>query len=145
MREKIPGKITFYLAVFLIAIAPLMLVSMGAAPGEFPSPKVDFKAVVIDVNNVETRCNSLSWDGAVSIKANRGSGIVIIPFESIKKVSFTHIPAEKKSEAIVKLHVTLRSGETVDVTAKSRTWLYGKTSFGNYKVLVSELKEVVFD
>ncbi len=116
-------------------------VAMGAVPGEFPTPEVDFRATVTDDQDVITKCTNVSWEGETSIRAKRGKGVVSIPFEKVRKI----VRVTEARKGGVDFQVMLRGGEVVAVTVDSDARLFGVTSFGNYRIEAKNIKEVVFE
>ena len=75
------------LSVFLAAAAFALLAAMGGTPdSEVPVPKVDFRITITDDQDIVTKCSNASWEGETFFKAERGKGVVTVPFEKIKKI-----------------------------------------------------------
>lgn len=130
------------LTVLLIIMGWVIFAGMGRAPeSEIPKPSIDFTATVVDDQGISTKCSFVTWEGQLFFIGARGKGSVSIPFEKVKKVVFIGETREGKKDA----QVTMRSGEVVAVTFDDESRFYGTTSFGTYKILTKNIKEIIFE
>lgn len=131
-------------ALFTVSTPPV-LSSMSGLGGD-DDKKVDvpivadiWQATVTDSTLTETALDEFSFDGFTHVQGALGAGVVSIRFEDMTKIDFE--PGEKgKSVALV----SLKSGPVKKITVDAKTNFYGKTGFGNYKVLVKDTRRVVF-
>ncbi|MEE9614353.1 MAG: hypothetical protein V3W31_05285 [Thermodesulfobacteriota bacterium] len=134
MRRVLP-------AIFL-SLGWALLVGMGGTPDtDIPTPEVDFRVTVIDGQGISTRCSGVSWKGKTFFTATRGKGTVTIPFEKVKKVT----SAGEADDDKIDFRIMLIGGDVVAVTFDADAKLYGKTSFGTYRIEARNIKEVVFE
>lgn len=120
----------------------MFLTGMGQTPqNEIPKPDIKFNATVIDDQSISTKLQEVSWEGKVYLSGTRGKGTVSIQFEKIKKVVFIGEARAGKKDA----QVTLKNGEVVAVTFDDENRFYGATSFGNYRILARNIKEIIFE
>ncbi len=133
------GKISVISAMFLLWG---VLSAMAPRPGtEVPVPEVNFKATVVDDQDISTKCENVSWEGRTYFTGTRGKGIVTIPFEKVKKVTVVG----RRGDGRVDFQVMLRSGDIVAVTFDEEARLFGTTDFGTYRILAKNIKEIVFE
>ena len=130
------------LSVFLAVAAFALLSAMGGMPdSEVPVPKVDFRITITDDQDIVTKCSNASWEGETFFKAERGKGVVTVPFEKIKKIVRVGSGVNRKSD----FQVLLKSGEVVAVTTDDDVRFFGVTSFGTYRIFAKNIKEISFE
>ena len=130
------------LSVFLAVAAFALLSAMGGMPdSEVPVPKVDFRVTITDDQDIVTKCTNASWEGETFFKAERGKGVVTVPFEKIKKIVRVGGSINRKSD----FQVLLKSGEVVAVTTDDDVRFFGVTSFGTYRIFAKNIKEISFE
>jgi hypothetical protein len=119
-----------------------MVSGMGAKPGtEIPVPEVDFRATVIDDQDISTRCTNVSWEGETFFRAMRGKGIVTISFEKVNKAARVAETGKGK----IDFQITLRDGQVVAVTFDAEARFFGTTGFGTYRISAKNIKEIIFE
>lgn len=125
-------------AVFVWA----MLTGMGKAPGpDVPTPEIDFHATVRDDQEITTKLQHASWDGNIFFTGTRGKGTVTISFEKVRKAVNMGTGTGGKTD----FQITLKSGDVVAVSLSSDARLLGITTFGTYRVLAQNIKEITFE
>ena len=130
------------LSVFLSVAAFALLAAMGGTPdSEVPAPEVDFRVTITDDQDIVTKCSNASWEGETFFKAERGKGVVTVPFEKIKKIVRVGSSVNRKSD----FQVLLKSGEVVAVTTDDDVRFFGVTSFGTYRIFAKNIKEISFE
>ena len=129
----------------VLAAAALALFSMAGLGGgdedgiEVPSANEIWKASVVDSTLTETTLDEFSWEGFVHVQGKLGAGEVSIRFDDIARIDFE--PTEKtRSLALVQL----KDGSVKKLSIDGRATLYGKTGFGAYKILLKDVKRIVF-
>lgn len=128
-------------------LLPIMLVwalatGMGKTPGpDVPTPEIDFKATVRDDQDIPTKLTRTSWDGNIFFTGIRGKGTVTISFEKVRKVSAMGTGRDNKSD----FQITLKSGDVVAVSFPNDARLTGATSFGTFRILAHNIKEITFE
>jgi hypothetical protein len=132
-------------ALFSVSTPPTTLASISGFGGdddkkvEVPLAPEIWKATVTDSTLTDTELDEFSVDGFTHIQGALGAGVISIKFEDISRIDFE--PGEKgKSIALV----VLKAGSTKKVMVDGKTPIYGKTGFGNFKVLVKDTKKIVF-
>jgi len=127
------------LGIFFLLV---MLTGMGRPPGpDVPSPALNFKATVVDNQDISTKLSKATWDGNTFFSGMRGRGTVTIMFAKVRKVSAVG-SSDKNS---LDFQITLKSGDIVAVTFDSDVRFMGETSFGTYRILAKNIKEIVFE
>lgn len=125
----------------VLLIWPLV-VGMGGRPGpEVPVPDRDFTATVIDDQDISTALTQVSWEGETFFKADRGTGIVTVSFEKVRKIVRIGEPAN----STVDFKIVLKDGQEVVVTFDGDVRLFGNTSYGTYRIYAKNISELVFD
>ncbi len=130
------------LICFTTVLAWVFLTAMGTRPGtEVPVPEVNFKATVIDDQDISTKCENVSWEGRTYFTGMRGKGVVTIPFEKVKKITVVG----ERGDGRVDFQVMLRNGDIVAVTFDDEERFFGTTDFGTYRILAKNIKEIIFE
>ena len=128
-------------AVFLV-LAWTLLSGLGARPGmEVPVPDIDFRATVIDDQDIATKCEKVSWEGRTFFKGQRGKAIITIAFEKVAKAVRVGEVRDGKTD----FQITLRDGHVVAVTFDADERFLGTTEFGTYRIPAKYIKEIVFE
>lgn len=136
-------KDTFLRPTLLVTLIWVFASGMGQRPSdEVPVPDADFAATVRDDNDITTKLTHASWDGVTFFTGTRGKGTITISFEKVKKAV---IVAGSVNNNKADFQITLRNGEVVAVTFSDDARFSGTTSFGTYRVLAKNIKEIVFD
>lgn len=132
-------KYLWLLSAFFVWV---MLTGMGKAPGpEVPMPEMDFKVTVRDDQDVSTKLSHASWDGNIFFTGTRGKGTVTISFEKVKKAVNMGTGGADKAD----FQITMKSGDVVAVTLPQDARLLGVTSFGTFRILAQNIKEINFE
>ena len=106
---------------------------------EVPSANEMWKATVVDSTLTETQLDDFSMEGFTHVQGKLGAGEISIRFDDISRIDFE--PTEKtRSLALVQL----KDGSVKKLSVDGRSALYGKTGFGSYKILLKDVKRVVF-
>lgn len=130
------------LLIILSVLIWVIGTGLGGGPlEEAPKPKISFTVTIIDDQGISTKLKDITLDGRVYFTGNRGRGIVTIPFEKVKKVNFIGESRNGKKDA----QVTLREGESIGITFDDEAILYGVTQFGTYRILIKNVKEILFE
>jgi hypothetical protein len=129
----------------VLAAAAIALFSMPGLGGgdeegiEVPAANEMWKATVVDSTLTETQLEEFSMEGFTHVQGKLGAGEISIRFDDIARIDFE--PTEKtRSLALVQL----KDGSVKKLSVDGRSALYGKTGFGSYKVLLKDVKRVVF-
>ncbi|OGQ51117.1 MAG: hypothetical protein A3J24_13165 [Deltaproteobacteria bacterium RIFCSPLOWO2_02_FULL_53_8] len=131
-----------YLRLLSLFFVWVVLTGMGKAPGpDVPKPEIDFKVTVRDDQDITTRLQHASWDGNIFFTGTRGRGTVTISFEKVKKAVNMGTGSANKAD----FQITLRSGDVVAVSLPNDARLLGITSFGTFRILVQNIKEINFE
>lgn len=120
----------------------VFLAGMAKQPGpDVPVPDVDFKATVRDDQDISTKLTHASWDGNTFFTGTRGKGTVTIAFEKVKKITSTGAGTATKND----FQITLKSGDVVAVSFDHDSRFMGSTSFGSFRILVKNIREITFE
>jgi hypothetical protein len=128
--------------IFPVVFVWALLVGMGKAPGpDVPMPEIDFRATVRDDQDIATKVAHASWEGNTYFTGTRGKGTVTISFERVKKVTSMGTGQNNKSD----FQITLKNGEVVAVTFDNDAKFLGTTSFGTYRLVAKNIREIIFE
>ena len=128
--------------VFAALFVWVMLVGMGKGPGsDVPVPEISFNATVKDDQEITTKVTNASWEGNIFFIGNRGKGTVTVSFEKIKKITSTGTGNNNKSD----FQVTMESGDVVAISLENDQRFLGTTSYGTYRILAKNIKEISFE
>ncbi len=131
----------------VLAAVPIMLlwallVGMGAGPGaEVPKPEIDFKATILDDQDISTKIHQASWEGNIFFTGLRGKGVVTISFEKVRKVVSVGISTGNNKD----FQITLKNGDIVAVSFDVDARFQGVTDFGTYRIIARNIKEIHFE
>lgn len=127
-------------AIALLALWPF-ITGLGAPPGQdIPKPEVEFRAIVVDDQGVETRCIGVAWEGEIFFKGTLGSAVVTIPFEKVRGIEGVGEGTGGK----VSFLVTLMDDKEVLVSFDEDDSFTGTTEFGTFSIPARNIKEIAF-
>lgn len=131
-----------YLWLLSAVFVYVMATGMGKAPGpDIPTPEIDFKVTVRDDQDITTKIQRASLDGNIFFTGTRGKGVVTISFEKVRKAVNRGPGASGKTD----FQITLRSGDVVAVSLPDDARLLGVTSYGTFRILAINIKEINFE
>lgn len=110
----------------------------GGAVTRIPVPARPFEVEVRDVTGVVLQLTSATLDGEVAVWGELGKAQVSVPFESVDRWVVSAGPDDRHRL----LTVTTRAGETVAIAVDDDTPLFGRTSWGLYRIEVADILEV---
>jgi hypothetical protein len=116
----------------------------GETGSEIPIPQENFTVTISDANGRSLQARRFTWEGKVFFRAQYGSATVTLPFSKIKSVT---VAPEEKTALPAQIHakITLKTGESVDVTLDRTTKCYGETKFGNYEIFMKDVSSIAFE
>ena len=133
-----------FVATLLIIAMALLFMGMeglGGSSEKFPMPKLNYKAVVTDMEAVEHQAHHVSVNGKTSLSGFRGKASLSVDFRRIDRVTIS----KGDTKTYVYAHVVLRNGREVDLKVKGLTRCYGVTDLGEMSVRMRDIKSIVFD
>ena len=136
MRRNLTFLIVLIMAFFMMGMGDIG----GDTNNNIPLPNKDFKAIITDVNKVETDCSFVSINGKDYLKGKRGAASVTIPFENIASMKVKPVGDEKE----VKAEVALHDGSTINLRVDCNCDVYGKTAFGTIQIKMYDISEIEF-
>ncbi len=129
------------LLVWLIVSLPLMSAMSGGdseGPTRIPEPSADYRVRMTDQEGARVELTMFAVDGQVFMLGSVGQGQVAVPFEGIKTVELANRGGQLKAK------ITLKQGEPVELTVKGALKATGKTTYGNFRIPLSEVRGVEF-
>ena len=131
------SKLVFLALFALLPLLTAMSALQNQSPEKIPMPEKKYFATFIDQTDIMTDCRGISIDGETFLEGKRGNGTNTIPFEIITEVSFI-LEGDKLNGK-----VTLRDGNTVQLTLNKNQRAYGHTKYGTYQIKLYDLKKMV--
>ncbi|OGG96797.1 MAG: hypothetical protein A2508_01840 [Candidatus Lambdaproteobacteria bacterium RIFOXYD12_FULL_49_8] len=138
-------KFTPFLLFLTLWAAPLFALGDNSSSGdrEIPLPEINYSVIVVDAQAVQTTAKRVSWDGKVYLQGKRGEALTTISFEKLNQVEV--LPENAAPPGSIAAKVTLKSGETIDLTVKGNSKLFGETSFGKFEIYFRDLRKILFN
>jgi hypothetical protein len=132
-----------FILSLMILVGALLCMGMGGVGGEpegtIPETDVRIQAMVIDNSAVETTLNQFSMDGKTHLTALRGQGRLTIPFQHIATIEFGELSGDMQT-----VQVKLKSGNTMELSVRHRSYFYGSTGFGAFKIKARDIAKITF-
>ena len=132
---------------FLILCSLLSFPGLGLAIGgggpestQIPLPLKNFNATVVDVADQSVVARRISLEGKIFIQGKVGKASVSVPFEKIERLSV----ATGDDPLKVQVNVTLKNGSAVRLVTESTLKAFAETDFGNYEILLGDIRSVQF-
>lgn len=128
--------------LLLLLLAPPATAGLfgSDAPGRIPVPARDVAVEVEDVGGTRAALTRFTFDGEVYLYGNLGHALVTVAFEDIARVMFEAGPDEETRTAVVET----KAGEVVRVAVEDDKPLYGRTTYGNYRIEVRDVRAIAF-
>jgi hypothetical protein len=119
----------------------ILLTAMGGTGGVERLPRVEknFAVTITDATGVVIDGEKFSWEGRIQFSGYFGLAQVTLPFEKIKVVN-----VGEKRDRQVKVTVRLKDGSETNFDIDAKTRCYGEAKFGNFMLLMSEIKTITF-
>lgn len=129
----------FYTVIILAAF--ILLTAMGGTGGFERAPRVEknFAVAVTDVSGNKIEGEKFSWEGRIHFAGNMGLAQVTIPFDKVKELT-----VGEKRDRQVRVTVRLTDGSETKFDIDAKTRCYGTAGFGNFMLLMDEIKTVSF-
>lgn len=129
------------LSAWLLLCLPLLL-GMGGGdsegPTRIPEPGADYRVRLTDQEGGRVELTFFTIDGQTFVLGQVGQGQVAVPFERVKTVEMSNRGGQLKAK------VTLKEGEPVELMVKAALKATGKTSYGNFRIPLGEIRAVEF-
>ena len=94
----------------------------------------------MDRTGLSTQIRQVSLDGKTYIVGKRGDADVTIPFD---RIAILEVLSATDDQLMATAE--LDDQNRIDIIAKPRIHLYGKASFGTFKILLRDVSRIVFD
>ena len=127
--------LTMLWILLLLVPAQAGLFGGNDAPGRIPVPARDFSAVILDDAGVSVSVSRLTLDGEVFLFGELGKAQVTVPFEEVVVARFDEVDGQEHTRVVVQT----RSGDEITVLMKSDRPVFGRTTFGNYRIEVADI------
>lgn len=130
---------TFSTAMLLTAF--ILLTAMGGTGGVERLPRVDknYAVTITDAAGVVIDGEKFSWEGRTNFSGFFGLAQVTMPFEKVKELT-----VGEKRDRQVRVSVRLKDGSETSFDIDAKTRCYGEAKFGNFMLLLGEIKTIKF-
>jgi len=108
----------------------------GGSPDKIPVPDKPFSAAFVDLTDIVTVCEEVSIEGKTYLEGKRGEGVLAVPFERIREVSF------RLSEDRLWGTVKTPDGAAIELALNKDQKAYGRTRFGTFQIRLASLKKM---
>ena len=108
------------------------------APSRIPVPAREFRLQIEDQGGVVLDVTRASYDGEVFVYGTIGLAQVTVPFENI--ASLEVLPGADEDHRVAR--VTTRGQESISLVVEADTPFWGRTTFGNYKIEVGQVRRL---
>jgi sporulation protein YlmC with PRC-barrel domain len=129
------------LSAWLLLCLPLLM-GMGGGdsegPTRIPEPSADYRVRLTDQEGARVELTAFAIDGQTFVLGQVGQGQVAVPFERVKAVEMNSKGGQLKAK------VALKDGEPVEMAVKAALKATGKTSYGNFRIPMGEVRAVEF-
>jgi hypothetical protein len=126
---------------WLILTLPLVLAMGGGdseGPTRIPEPGADYRVRLTDQEGARVELTAFAIDGQTFVLGQVGQGQVAVPFERVRSVEINNKGGQLKAK------VALKDGEPVELVVKAALKATGKTSYGNFRIPLGEVRAVEF-
>ena len=128
-----------WLPLWLLLSAPLLL-GMGfgdsQGPTRIPEPQANYRVVLVDQEGARVELTDFSVDGQAFVMGGLGQGQVAVPLEKVKAVDIVNQGGRLKAR------ISLAQGEPVELDLNGDLKATGRTSYGNFRISLSEVRRV---
>jgi hypothetical protein len=136
-----------WLALGAILLVAPWLMGLGGGNGgsekAIPIPQKNFTVTVSDTKGQKATAERFTWEGKVNFQGQYGSATITLPFQKVQAVKV--LPSQGGgSPTTVLTRMTLRSGETLELSLDRASKCYGETAFGNYEIFLKDVTEITF-
>ncbi len=123
----------------LLLAAPASAGLFGSdAPSRIPVAAREFRLRVEDVSGTVLEVSQGTYDGEVFVYGTLGLAQVTVPFENV--ASLEVLPGADEDHKLAR--VLTREGETVTLTVETETPVWGRATFGNYKIEIGQVRRL---
>ena len=121
-------------SLFLITPVLMGLTNMGNTPNRLTTASA-YDANIVDRSDTKVKLSWVTLDGDTLFKGYLGKGKVQIPFGNISYIEIS------KEQACIHL----KKGKVIcDLKINRLSRIYGKTSYGNYQITLTDIKKISF-
>ena len=133
MKRKLFGSLLIWICCLTLGMG-----SMGEpASVKMPEPDQNFRATVVDQDDISMELSKFSYDGKTYITGKRGKAELSIDFEKIRSILFV----EKEGRTLAR--VTLDDHQTIELTLEQDAPCFGTSSFADVRIAASDIKKVI--
>ena len=133
MKRKLFGSLLIWICCLTLGMG-----SMGEpASVKTPEPDQNFRATVVDQDDVSMELEKFSFDGKTYITGKMGKAELSIDFEKIRSILFV-----EKDGAIIAM-LSLDDHQKVELLIEQDAPCFGTSSFADVRIAASDIKKVV--
>ncbi len=128
-----------WMPLSLLCSLPLLL-GMGfgdsQGPTRIPEPQSNYRVLLVDQEGVRVELTEFSVDGQTFVMGGLGQGQVAVPLEKVRAVDIVNQDGKLKAK------ISLAQGAPVDLELDGNLKATGRTSYGNFRIPLSEVRRV---
>ena len=127
----------YSILVLVICFFTLGMGNTGSGSlSEIPVPEKNFKASLVDQTDVSFKLEGFSFEGETNLEGMLGRADIVIGFEKIDSILFVL----KEKDLIAK--IKLKDKKILEIIVNKNSAFFGKTSFGNLRIELGDVKMV---
>ena len=128
-----------WMPLSLLCSLPLLLgMDFGDSQGptRIPEPQSNYRVLLVDQEGVRVELTEFSVDGQTFVMGGLGQGQVAVPLEKVRAVDIVNQDGKLKAK------ISLAQGAPVDLELDGNLKATGRTSYGNFRIPLSEVRRV---
>lgn len=134
MKRKLLGSLFIWICCMTLGMG-----SMGETVSvKTPEPDKNFRATVVDQDDVSLELEKFSFNGKTYITGKMGKAELSIDFEKIRSILFV------KKEGRITAIVTLGDQQKIELLLEQDAPCFGTSSFADVRIAAGDIKKVVF-
>ena len=134
MKRKLSGSLFIWICCLTLGMG-----SMGEPVSvRTPEPDINFRATVVDQDDVSLELEKFSFNGKTYITGKMGKAELSIDFEKIRSILFV------KKDGRITAMVTLDDQQKIELLLEQDAPCFGTSSFADVRIAAGDIKKVLF-
>ena len=144
-----PRKSSALMLLALLLALPWLLGMNGGGSGDaegsqVPLPARNYTVTIQDASGNSLAASRFTWEGKTFFRARYGSATVSLPFDKIASVK-ANPGGVAASTNWSPATVTLKTGETIEISLERSSKCFGETKFGGYEIYMKDVASLKFE